>query len=143
MVLDAALILERMKAAAGMKSDSEIARFLGVTPQAIYKFKKQGKLPADMVVNFAIDAGLSLDWLVFGIGTMMAEDVNATLGKADGELLEAVIEVVEELLLSTGKEATPKQKTQLILALYDLADEREDRNVDKPTALRLVKLMAA
>ena len=63
--------------------------------------------------------------------------------KIHEELLEAVIEEVEEALLSLGKQATPKQTTQLILALYDLSSKKEDRTVDKPTALRLVKLMAA
>ena len=143
MVLEADSIIERMKSAAGMKSDSDLARCLGVTPQAIYKFRKQGRLPADLVVSYAFDAGLSLDWLATGNGTMMAEDVKIVLGKIDYELLEAVIEVVEELLVTLEKDATPKQKTQLILALYDLAGEREDRVVDRPTALRLVKLMAA
>lgn len=131
-----------MKFASETKSDSELARILEITPQAIYKFRKQGRLPADLVVNFAFDAELSLDWLLTGNGTMMAEDV-ALLGKIDGELLEMVIELVEELLESKGTRVTPKQKTQLILALYDLAIKREDRSVDQATALRLVKLMTA
>lgn len=143
MVLDADSIIDRMKSAAGMKSDSELARCLDITPQAIYKFRKQGKLPADLFVSYAFDAGLSLDWLATGNGTMMAEDVKTVLGKVDNDLLEAVIEVVEELLESVNKPVTAKQKTQLVLALYDLAGEREDRSIDRPTALRLVKLMAA
>lgn len=142
MVLDVTSIIERMKFAAETKSDSELARILEITPQAIYKFRKLGRLPAELVVNFAFSAELSLDWLITGNGTMMAEDV-ALLGKIDGELLETVIELVEELLESKGEKATPKQKTQLILALYDLASKREDRSVDRPTALRLIKLMTA
>lgn len=142
MVLDTSSIIERMKLALDMKSDSELARMLEITPQAIYKFRKQGRLPADLVVNFAFDAELSLDWLITGHGTMMVEDV-ALLGKIDGELLEIVIELVEEVLESKGTRATPKQKTQLILALYDLGSKGEDRSVDRTTALRLVKLMTA
>jgi hypothetical protein len=68
---------------------------------------------------------------------------NDPSGEIDDLLLEEVIEVLEELLKSMEKEATPKQKTQMILALYDLAAKSENRTVDKSTALRLVKLMAA
>lgn len=63
-------ILERMLEALGSRNDSELARFLGVSPQAISKSRSAGKIPAPWPLKFAKSAEISLDWLCFGRGMM-------------------------------------------------------------------------
>ncbi len=97
-----------------------------------------------LIYRICHDLGISPSWMIENEGPMKKKDAYvARHGVVDEALLEAAIEVSEELLVSLEKQTTPKQKTQLILALYDLASKREDHAVDRPTALRLVKLMAA
>lgn len=106
MVLEVGPIFDRMKSAADIQSDSELARVLEVTPQAIYKFKKQGRVPADLVVKYAFDAGLSLDWLVYGRGTMMIEDVKPGVHDApqhEAKTEEEILNFRAELLVSITK----------------------------------------
>ncbi len=63
-------VIERMKTAAELKNDSAVARALGVTPQALSNYRKRGKMPANLVVRFAMMYGLSVDWLLTGEGEM-------------------------------------------------------------------------
>jgi hypothetical protein len=50
-------------------SDAAVARGLKITPQALLKFKKNGKFPADLIVQFCIDHHLSVDSFVLDIQT--------------------------------------------------------------------------
>jgi hypothetical protein len=136
-------IVNRMKQGINVSKDVDLAKELEISPQAISKFKKQGRIPAELVVNFGLDFGLSLDWIYRGFGEMFWTKEEGSTLKIDDGLLEAAIEMSEELLESLGKHVTPKQRTQLILALYEVANEKGDHKIDRPTALRLVKLMAA
>jgi len=58
--------VERMKRATGIKNDSELARKLNITPQALSNFKKKGEIPTDLVVKFAVKFKLSVDYLLTG-----------------------------------------------------------------------------
>lgn len=125
-------------------SREDFADELAVTPATIGRYEKGERTPdAGFLHQLVIKFGCDPEWLLIGGGSMRREEPHPADKRIDEDLLEAVIEVVEEILETNDRKATPKQKTQLILALYDLACEREDHSVDRPTALRLVKLMAA
>ncbi len=100
------------------------------------------KPAADTIAAIVRNTDINPMWLLTGEGPIKREETVQASSLTE-EILETAIEVAEELLESLDKRATPKQRTQLILALYDLASEREDHIIDRPTALRLVKLMAA
>lgn len=63
-------VLSRMKEGVGARSDSELARLLGVTAQAVSKAKNTGKVPAAWVRDAAQRFELSTDWLFFARGIM-------------------------------------------------------------------------
>lgn len=58
--------LDRMREASGAKSDSELARFLGKTPQAVSKARKDNKVPISWVPRIAAQFNVSTDWLFWG-----------------------------------------------------------------------------
>lgn len=62
--------VERMKAATGLQTDTELAKALDITPGAISNFKKRGEIPTDLVVLLAVKYKLSVDWLLTGEGEM-------------------------------------------------------------------------
>ncbi|WP_306534487.1 helix-turn-helix domain-containing protein [Geobacter sp.] len=59
-------IVDRMKLITGLGYDSDLAKILEITPQAISNFKKKGKLPSDLVIKFALEHKVSVDWLLTG-----------------------------------------------------------------------------
>jgi hypothetical protein len=70
-------IIERMKRVGRLKNDTAVARRLGITPQAVSNYRKRGRMPLGLVLRFAELYGLSVDWLLTGIGQMYsAKDSN-------------------------------------------------------------------
>lgn len=57
-------IFKRMLRAGGLKNSSALARVLGVSPQGISNYKKQGKMPLKLVIRFSEIYDISLDWLL-------------------------------------------------------------------------------
>lgn len=61
-------IFARMMKAGGFKNSSDMARNLGLTPQAIANYKKKGVIPPGVMLKFAGRYGISVDWLLTGAG---------------------------------------------------------------------------
>ena len=64
-----------MKRVGGLKNDSALARVLKVTPQALSNYKKRGKMPTHLVIQFGDRSGLSVDWLLTGEGDVYRKGV--------------------------------------------------------------------
>lgn len=61
-------ILNRMKECLGMERDKDVAAYFGVNPQMIYNWKARGTTPLDQCVRLRLEKGVSLDWLLLGLG---------------------------------------------------------------------------
>jgi len=61
-------VYARMQDAVRFKNASALARSLDVTPQALSNYKKRHSMPTDLVVKFAAQHNLSIDWLLTGKG---------------------------------------------------------------------------
>jgi SOS-response transcriptional repressor LexA len=57
-----------MKDVLGIEKDKDIAAYFGVNPQLIYNWKARGTIPLDQCVKLRFEKGVSLDWLLLGIG---------------------------------------------------------------------------
>jgi transcriptional regulator with XRE-family HTH domain len=137
-------IEDRLKEIMGTSSGREFANSLGKSSTTVNQYLHGRIPPADFIVLVCERHQVEPRWLLTGEGPKrMGEVPKAHISEVDEEALEVALDEADRLLESIGKRATSKQKTQLILALYAMASEREDRKIDQPTALRLVKLMAA
>ncbi|MCR4287692.1 MAG: helix-turn-helix domain containing protein [Deltaproteobacteria bacterium] len=68
MVLNFNEIFARMLDAGDIKNSSQMAKALGISPQAISNYRKKNLLPAGIVMKFAAKFGISVDWLLTGHG---------------------------------------------------------------------------
>lgn len=57
--------------AGDIKNSSQMAKALGISPQAISNYRKKCLLPAGIVMKFAAKFGISVDWLLTGRGEML------------------------------------------------------------------------
>lgn len=62
-------VLDRMIAASGVDNDSDLARYLGKTPQAVSKARNSGKIPVAWVPKIAAQFNISTDYLFWGKGS--------------------------------------------------------------------------
>lgn len=60
-------VVRRMKQCSLIRSDAELARFLGISPQALNNFKKRKDFPPSLLLRFREKTGASLDWIAYGL----------------------------------------------------------------------------
>lgn len=65
--------LQRIMQAAGSKSDSDLARTLGIQPPSIAAARKRQQIPGGWVEQIAEKCNASADWLLFGDGSTLRE----------------------------------------------------------------------
>ncbi|MDR3045108.1 MAG: PAS domain-containing protein [Desulfovibrio sp.] len=63
----APMVLERLKDAAGARTDRELALFLNVSAASISNARKNGRVPPDWLIDAGLRTGRSIDWLVKGV----------------------------------------------------------------------------
>lgn len=59
-----------MLVAGKLKNYSELARTVGLSPQAISNYRKKDEIPPRLIFKFAETYDISIDWLLTGIGNM-------------------------------------------------------------------------
>lgn len=89
-------ILERFKKIHGVTTDTELAKLLGKSSSSIHNWRKRGNIPLDECVTAAREKGVSLDWLMLGVGEPPTLDCADDEGPAlsAGERIGAVSEAM-------------------------------------------------
>ncbi len=82
-------IFLRLLAATESKSESDLARCIGITPQSVSGARKRGKVPPDWIQSVAEKTGISSDWLFFGRGPMRWGGENETGPQLEMKLAQA------------------------------------------------------
>lgn len=68
--MDADDIIQRMRQVYAVKHDTELALALGLSKAAPSNWRQRNSPPYDLCVDIAKKVGISLDWLIFGVGDM-------------------------------------------------------------------------
>ncbi|MDE5833367.1 MAG: helix-turn-helix domain-containing protein [Desulfovibrio sp.] len=93
-----AMVLDRMLEASGLRTDSELSQYLGITSQAVSKARKNNRVPVAWVPKFAAQFNLSTDWLFWGKVTDSGKKVDRL--STSGEILLPI--PIVEARLSAG-----------------------------------------
>lgn len=99
--------LERLKIATNTQSDTSLAKTLGISQGSISNAKTSGTIPAIWFIKVAEKFDVSMDWLVFGIGSMQrgetapAVQVSARHCDEDADLV-MIPRVAARLCAGTG-----------------------------------------
>ena len=67
-------VFKRIKQATGMKNQQALAVFLGITSTSVSRQKQRNIILTDWVMKIAVTYDLSIDWLLYGTGTMKKGD---------------------------------------------------------------------
>ncbi len=131
-------VIRRLIEASGAKTQAEMLRILGFSGATASTWKKRGEMPEGSLKRASIACNVNLEWLSTGEGEMRPGE--ATDKAADLKILRAVIEAVEEQLQGEGKNLGPAKKAELIATLYEMFAEEDNKQVDKKTVARLIRL---
>jgi hypothetical protein len=79
-------IIGRLKEVLDVKSDGQLAKYLGITRQNIGAARKRDDVPPGWVYKVAELSGCSMDWLRFGQGPKVRVEYTSAGSKPKGEL---------------------------------------------------------
>jgi hypothetical protein len=79
-------IIERLKEVLDVKSDGQLAKYLGITRQNIGAARKRDDVPPGWIYKVAELSGCSMDWLRFGSGPRVRMEYTPAGSKPKGEL---------------------------------------------------------
>ena len=79
-------IIVRLKAALDVKSDGQLAKYLGITRQNIGAARKRDDVPPGWIYKVAELSGCSMDWLRFGQGPRKRATYDMAKSDQSGEL---------------------------------------------------------
>lgn len=68
--LPAGPIIDRMRKAAGVATDIELGAYFGIGKSTAGGWRNRNTVPYDHCVDLARRKGISLDWLLLGVGDM-------------------------------------------------------------------------
>jgi len=105
-------VLDRLASVLGTTSGNQLAEALGVSPQAVSSWKSRESVPYAQCVEVAEQHGISLDWLLTGVGSMSRDMATPNL-------------VREESVAPYGMD--PKERA--ILELFRELDEGDQREI--------------
>lgn len=118
-VIDADILIQRLKRAAGVSSDTALSRALGLSHGAVHHWRKKGTLPVDRVVSLADKLpNISVEWLLTGKGStkhtpLSIDDINAELERFDPDILRIAMKEASDI--ADEVTSTPP------LPIYDLS----------------------
>lgn len=84
---------ERMKRifiALNVRTDSELARSLGITPPSVASARQKMLVPIGWIERISTVSNISMDWLYYGTGTMRPEELQTTALNTSPLLINAV-----------------------------------------------------
>ena len=83
-------IISRLKAALKVKSDGQLANYLGISRQNIGAARKRDDVPPGWIYKVAELSGCSMDWLRFGHGPKMRAEYSAQRSEPKGEIASQI-----------------------------------------------------
>jgi transcriptional regulator with XRE-family HTH domain len=134
------------------KSQADFGEVIGgLKKSAVSTYEAGDSMPTvEALSRIAEIGGVSLDWLISGkekeipglpvVADLYRRDGAASPNAIEKDLIRLVIEAVEEGLGDLHLELRPDKKAQLVITLCEMFEE--EKQVDKSTILRLIKLAA-
>ena len=145
--LDLTTIGGRLESARGKESREIFGPKAGVSKNTVVNYEKGfSATPVSYLTKvLALRPHINPTWLLTGEGPQERHLANVPAGtevSIDPELFAAVIAAVEEHLALVRKRLHPDKKAQLIITLYDLFSDKEEKTVDPAAVISLIKLAA-
>lgn len=132
----------RLKELRGKLSREEFAGKLGIHPQTLYRYEKDGRsIDAELIGKIVKAFNISSKWLIFGDGPMKetGEEINNSRSGTDREILFDVVETLEEVLKEMDRDLSPAKKAEVVCDLYELMLHDEEAAKKPAMILRLIK----
>jgi hypothetical protein len=130
------LVLHRLKVAAEAGTDADIAKLIGMSPQALNNRKKAGSLPNTEIVDFCNKHFVDLNFVYRGEKVVT---VDAHQSPSSGDTLRFAIEELQAWQVREKRFLSPEKFSEAVFTLCELAEDKPERvKAASAMVLRLV-----
>lgn len=141
----------RTKEAVGVKTDIDLAKFLGIKHSSVASAKDRKSIPLKWIAEISDKIGISSDWLLYGEGPkyrgqarQVSPQSSPAVAALDLDLIKEIVAITEETLEEQEFHLPPKKKAELIALLYEeFAEEKERKEIPKGKILRFARALVA
>lgn len=121
--------LDRLQAFAGVPTDAEFARKYDISANTLKKWRLRDTMPLGLVARFALEYGLSLDWILAGRGPKHAQDsaIPASDTPLDESLLTLSVETLRRELDGANLELPSDKFARAVVLVYSLLADVPER----------------
>jgi phage repressor protein C with HTH and peptisase S24 domain len=115
--------LRRIMQAAGAKTDTELAKALGIKPPSVAAARKRAQIPSGWVEQVAEQSSVDADWLLFGESPKRRSRKKWTAGEIELVGVEEVGKVLDELTnlpVTDSKRTVPLKPYPALLCDVDM-----------------------
>lgn len=138
-------IADRIRAVRGQMTQGDFALKLGINPNTLRNYENKRALPNHEVLETVCTLfSINPEWLLLGVGSMPRDPSRAESPPdpppIDKEAFVDIVEALEEVLEEEKATLAPKEKAELLYALYLLASEK---NASAGRPIRMFKLIKA
>ncbi|NOQ32441.1 MAG: hypothetical protein GQ570_15135 [Helicobacteraceae bacterium] len=113
------LVFLRLKDILNIKSDKDLATFLGL--KSISNYKKRNYLPYDEIIQKAEIGLYHLDYVFLGVGKKQYDKAKLNLDESEQDVSNARLELLQKIL-KYGNEALFKQIDERLDKLKDISE---------------------
>lgn len=121
-------VLQRVKDVAAAGTDVELAKMLGMSPQALNNRKKSRSLPNTEIVDFCNKQLIDLNFVYRGSGS------------AGGDTLRAAMTEIQAWQVREQRFLPPAKFVEAVFSLCEIAEDKPERV--KPAAAMVLRLVA-
>lgn len=120
-------VLKRLTLVLGTKTSHELADALGCSPQTVSGWRSRNKVPYSYCVDVAVRMGVSLDWLLTGLGPVKrSADVSSEYLPAP----DSDIQQLQEARIAYQKPMTElTEDEKYLLEMYRDLDKDDRRDI--------------
>jgi hypothetical protein len=127
-------VLSRMKKIFGVERDADLARALAISPQTLSSWRQRAAVPYALCAECAKTKGASLDWLLYGEGSMMRGEsaspaiLTPNITGKDSAIRMQIYEILESLphedLEDILSEAAHRQRLRALEHRFETLQEQ-------------------
>ena len=110
-------ILDRLKTALSLKSDTDLGNRLGVSKAAISNWRKRNTIDYPLVFSFC--EHINIDWLITGRGDMELKAPQTNSYLPQSELMDRIVNQAKEIGRLEAELAETKKHAERLAALVD------------------------
>lgn len=120
--IEAEPVIDRMARALGVRTDSALSKHLGYGASAVSNWRTRNRVPYTECVHLATTQGMSLDWLILGLGRPELAQHSTVADDTGDPRAQRIVGFVQQWMATHAEDSKVWLEMQLARAVPEYAE---------------------